>query len=445
MVASAGGMFVSDRGVRAMGQGFAKVASVRDGTALWYNPAGLLRASPGLVADLTAPSFRYSFQRTGDTDYAAVKGAPPFLPLPQIAYVHDFGSPRFRLGIGMFTPNVVPSRWPETVTVGGATQPAPQRYSLLNVDGSLWAEWVLGGAYELLPGFVVGFAGHIHVGQIQGRAVATGCEGVVCVQPENPEFDAVAELRTRFVAPSWSVGLDYMPRDWLRIGASLSAPPNISRTSRVRTRLPSAALFRNAQVEGERIHASLAMPWIARGGVAVRPIPNLEWEVSLLWEGWQAQDRIRFRPEDIWIRGLLGVPDYELGPSSIDVGRRNVLSIRTGGEWTVSESLRLRAGGYRDNAAVPDRFLSVLNLDTEVWMLGVGAAIKLADRWWVDLAYGHLFMKNRTARNSEVGQLDLVRPPAAPGAGNFSPSIVGNGDYSLEADLFGVGIRYQAG
>ena len=46
--ASAGGFYLTDRGVRPLGRGGAFIAGADDQHAVWYNPAGLMSAGNGL-------------------------------------------------------------------------------------------------------------------------------------------------------------------------------------------------------------------------------------------------------------------------------------------------------------------------------------------------------------------------------------------------------------
>ena len=51
--ADAGGLYFTDRGVRAMGRAGAFVAGADDLSAAWYNPAGLVEAGTSVMLDLS--------------------------------------------------------------------------------------------------------------------------------------------------------------------------------------------------------------------------------------------------------------------------------------------------------------------------------------------------------------------------------------------------------
>ena len=61
--AHAGGLYLSDRGVRPLGRGGAFVAGADDLGAIWYNPAGLADAGTSILVDFSWINFSAEWTR----------------------------------------------------------------------------------------------------------------------------------------------------------------------------------------------------------------------------------------------------------------------------------------------------------------------------------------------------------------------------------------------
>ena len=220
--AAAGGFYLLDRQPRAMGRGGAFVAGADDPGALWYNPAGLGFAGEQLQIDATLTFLTIDYTRvdSGGNAQPLVQGHNAPLPIPTLAGTFDFGLPDWTFGVGIFAPNAALMEYPEEVE----GRPAPQRYSLLDMQGSILASLAIGAAWRPVPELSIGLAGHLVIGGFAARTTISACEGVICTFPEDPEYDAVAQLR---LAPAVS-GIAALGVTWdpgpVRLGFSLMTP-----------------------------------------------------------------------------------------------------------------------------------------------------------------------------------------------------------------------------
>src|SRR5690606_30308904 len=139
--ASAGGFYLTDRGVRPMAQGGAFVAGATGAEALYYNPAGLADSGRSLRLEGMATFLRASFTRIDDGGVVRpeVELDQPILPIPLLGYTDDFGLEHFTFGVSVFAPNSQTYKYPPK----GA-----QRYSLVSTADSLIANIALGGAFH---------------------------------------------------------------------------------------------------------------------------------------------------------------------------------------------------------------------------------------------------------------------------------------------------------
>lgn len=460
--AEAGGLFLTDRGARPLGRGFAFVAGADDPQSLWYNPAGLGWSEQQLLLDATLTFFYGSFTRTdsGGNVLAPVDIDAAVLPIPMLAYSHPVGD--FTLGLGVHAPNATLLRWPRGVSTGGGTcnattaegasdptcEPAPQRYSLYSLEGSAFVNVTPAVAWRR-GGFAIGAGMHLLLGSFVGETAISACDGTLCSQPEDPEWDGVARFTlSPIIHPGVTLGVTYDAGP-VRIGASFVWwPKAISGDAELDVRLPAAPLFDGAVVDGNKARLELSIPIILRAGVEARPIRGLRVEAALVYERWSMQDAAKITPRNVWIRDAVAIGDYQVGPIEIPRNMNDVWSIRLGGSYALWEDrLQVSAGVNYETSSFDDAYLSPLTLDSGKLIVGLGASVEVKDGLWLDVSYAHVFIQDREVRDSRVPQPNPIRPPRNP---DIDPNAggavyVGNGDYQMEADIVGVGLRWMVG
>src|SRR6195952_4441233 len=109
----AGGLYLFDRGARALSMGGAFIASPDDPSALWYNPAGLIESKRQVVADAVLPILLADFTRTNadGTSSPPIKARPTPIPIPTLAFSHDLGLKNIVFGAGVMTPMLFEMNW----------------------------------------------------------------------------------------------------------------------------------------------------------------------------------------------------------------------------------------------------------------------------------------------------------------------------------------------
>lgn len=463
--ARAGGFYLLDRGARPLGRGGAFVAGADDPGALWYNPAGLRLAGEQLLVDATLTLFDVSFTRidSGGNTQPTVHGTNAPIPIPTIAASFDLGLPELTFGVGVFAPNAALMQYPEQLVVDGQPYPAPQRYSLLSMDGSAIATVAAGGAWTPIPELSIGLGVHVVLGAFAARVAMSACDGAICTFPEDPDYDGVAQLTLApIVTASGTFGVTWTPGP-VRIGASLMTPFPLQGGAAIQVRPPGAAAFDGAivrsrggdcagvsddEVAADADHrcrdtvadVNLDFPVVVRFGVELLAVENLRLELAVVWETWSMQRELSVRPRDVWIVDALGFLDYEVGDISIPRNMNDTVSVRLGGEYTIDGTYQIRLGGSYENGAFSDAYLSPLTLDSDKVVVSAGFSLRIDGGLWGDLMVGYAHLFPRQVRGSQVPQANPIRPPVPGG----TPVYVGNGDYSFTAPFFGLGIRWQA-
>jgi long-chain fatty acid transport protein len=456
--AQAGGLYFSDRGVRPLGRGGAFVAGADDAGAITYNPAGIAFAGNQLLVDASWLQYTSNYQRkarleqvdpntglptgqTFDQTFPAVEGSTPVLPIPTIVYTDNLGLDRHNFAIGLWAPYSAITSYPEQV----AGEPAPQRYSLISLDGSALA---IPGVYgSWLPDDTIALGAGIEMltGYFQTSVVFSACvpDRFICA-PEQPEYDAMSQLRVGPIfAPSGVIGAIIQPAEIVRIGASFHLPFWISAPATVSVRLPSAAVFENASQEGDGAGVDFRLPWTLRTGVEVRPVEQLRLEVGAAIEGWAMHDEIRVEPDNIVLRDVEAFPErYRVSALAIERNFQNSWSARFGGEYSFpagSYVLDLRAGVMHEKSAIPAAYLNASTIDLDKTTFSIGGSLHIG-KWRFDGVIARVVGSSVEVELDEQ-RVEQLNPVQANRPQN--PHYINAGVYQASATVLGIGLVYQ--
>ncbi|MFO0548671.1 MAG: outer membrane protein transport protein [Polyangiaceae bacterium] len=455
--ARASGFYATERGVRPLGRGGAFVAGADDLGAIAYNPAGIFGAGSQFFIDGSLLIFGSEYTRqallrqvdpnTGETvatyeqTFPTVEGSGALLPIPTLA--GSFAPhPDWRVALGVFAPNAILPTYPEEVEGG----PAPQRYQLITLDGSVLAVLGLYAAWRPIEQLQIGLGFELLLGSFTSRQVLSGClpERFFC-SPEDPEWDLQAEISAApIVAPSGNLGLIWEFYKGWRVGASFHLPFYINAPATLHSRLPTAAPYRNAEQEGEDASLSFQLPWEIRLGVEMRDlVEGLRIEIAADYEHWAMHDKISVEPDDIAVTNLPGFPQkYYLPEIDIPRNLQSTIGAMIGAEYEikVNDTIRVtpRLGFSYETSAVPSEYMSVLLLDAGKATPSVGLSLGIGSARF-DLVYAHQFTPSVEVDPAKA-QLAQVVPVAANTPEN--PDFVNGGIYSWHVDVIGLGFAY---
>jgi long-chain fatty acid transport protein len=446
-VAQAGGFFLTPPGAHALARGGAYVAGAEGAGSFAFNPAGLVFGERGLLFSGVLPIQSTDFERVA-TDpatgtqitFPSVKGQGFSLLSPTIAGVFSFdGLPDLALGGAVIADVPGLQNWPDHGPDGG---PSAQRYSVLSFDGSILVKTVLGAAYKVTPWLSLGFAGNLLVGSFSTTTVLSACDGINCVQPENPDFDVKSRLRVpKLVVPGAQIGITLAPTKWFRLGFAWESGYDINASGTVDLVLPSGALFADAKLEPAEPVVSMQMrlPMKFRVGFEFRLQDVLQIEVAGSFEQWSVHEEIKVAMDAKMVDvALLG--EYNLQEFSIQRGFRDVWSLRLGGEWMPllgdERPLAVRMGVMYEPSAVPKKYLNPMATDFDKIISSIGGRWRFGSIS-LEAGYSLVWMPEVTVQNSVLKQVNPTRPPY-PGA-----TVVANGVYQSRAHVIAFGARYS--
>ncbi len=453
--ASAAGLYYSDRGVRALGRAGAFVAGADDLGAIVYNPAGMYDAGGQFLIDGSWVHFTSDYTRIANVQqvdpntgqvvgtykqtFAKVSGTTPFIPIPTV--VVSFKPHRdLVVGFGAWAPYAALTTYPDTAN----GQPAPQRYSLLSLDGSLLAFVGAGLAWAPSKQLRLGATVGMLTGVFNTKATFSGCvpDRFLCA-PEEPSWDVLAQFSVGPIfAPTGSFGAVWIPHPSWRVGASFQLPVWVNAPATLNVRLPSTPVFDEASQQGTGGRVTFDLPYTLRAGVETRVVDDLRVEASFAYEGWSMHDAITLTPNNIALKNVVGFPQvYDIPPVTIPRNFQNAWSVHLGGEYTFKAGglkWDVRAGASFETSAVPNAYESVLTIDQNKVTAAGGASMHWG-KFRFDVVYAHVFGFDVDVDPANA-KLSLISPVAANPPVN--PDYINGGHYSARADVVGLGLAY---
>ena len=449
-ISQAGGYYYSDAGIVATGRGGAFVAGADTQFAQYYNPAGLIRIeAPTINVGVSGVQQNVGFSRLRDPAdplsatqpfYDEVNNqAAPFV-IPQFGFATPLGR-RVGLAVGFYSPFAPSAQYDEE---------GPQRYS---VKDSLIYQFSVG------PSVAVAVHDRVTLGLgLQWQYLQVG-QSLDIVAPgfaildddfDNPTGEDIAVNIQGFediFSPSFNLGLLVDPIDQVTIGLSFQAPTQFSANgggSLDFTGSNMERLLQETEYTDDDVDLSIALPLVARAGVAVRPLPWLEIEAAAVYQRWSSLEDLVVENVDIEVnprdfaQALLPPEDRAVDETlSLPASFRDTWSWRLGAEARLNEWLEVRAGGFYENGGVPTEQLSVSLVDPWKVQLGGGGSVHLLDEQLrLDVAAAGLIFPSLQIRDSMVSQVDSgVRSPTNEDA---QPIVVGNGDLRASGWVLGL-------
>ena len=458
--AGAAGLYFSDRGVRPLGRGGAFVAGADDLGAIWYNPAGIVDAPSSILVDASWLNYSSDYTRQALTTSATgttfvqtlptVQGRTSVLPVPTIAASYRFGDrQQYAIAGGIYAPMTPVTSYPMTITnPDGSQGPAPQRYSLISLDGSALVVVGLWFAYKPVEELRIGLGVQMLTGTFKSTVDFSACppDNLVCAA-ENPSYDAYSQLKVGPIfAPSGNLGVTYVPAKILRIGVSGQLPFVVSSPATVDVRLPTAVVFDSASQQGDRAHVGFELPPVFRVGVEVRPLDeehDLRIEVAYVREFWSVHQSIDITPENIQLLNVTGFPSpFAVSGISIPRGGQDSNSVRLGGEYKFAVGdykLQSRLGLAYETSGIQTAYVSPLTIDSSKVLAALGGGLYIGEHVRLDAVYSHVFASDVTVTPQEAAV-----PRVNPVKGNPTQTAsVNGGTYTARADVIGVGMQYR--
>lgn len=440
--ALAQGYGVYEHGTCAMGRaGTGVAAPCRDGSAVFYNPAGLVgRRGFDLTVGVTGIRAFGGF--TNDTTLVKTGLANDIIPVPHV-FARWGITEQLAAGIGLFVPYGLGTEWP----LGFEGRFA-------GYDNDLRTFYIQPTvAYEVIPGVRVGAGLDIVQGKVELRQRvdlfeqemnAVGLGTILLGQlgiPRNTEV-ADAHLTSDYAtAVAGHFGVQVRLHERVSVGARYLTGTTLDYEGTVEfTQVPTGIVIPDATVFGvsgplpldtgvarlmaaggplatQGVATSLPMPAQFVAGFAVQVLDNLTFLADYQHTRWSAFDTLRIVFEN---------GGEEVLAESYD----NTNAVRGGIEWMPGTLGTLRGGMLWHEAAAPNQTVTPLLPEGRRLEFTIGYGRQLTDLVRVDAAYQYIRQEKRRGR---------MRNPL-PGQ---DPLDLTAGLYEFNANLFGLTLNFS--
>ena len=347
-VASANAFVLAEHDAAATGRGNASVATDTDPSAIFYNPAGIAVASGTAVTIGSSLIFANgAFTPEGSTDKTSTDTSPAVLPSVFVtSRVHDL----LTVGIGFHAPFGLAIPWPTSApTTDVIKEQSLRTYFISPVIGLNLNKYVpgltIGGGLDIVPA-TVELTQYVFFGSVQGQGhlggTATGFGGRAGAMYAPPAL------------PQLSVGVMWRSS----VGEDFTGTGNFDIAAPFRTQLPA---------DGP-ISTSITLPQSVTGGIAYRPIENLEVEADVIWMNWSKFNTLAVNAQTTTM-GMTTTTTVE--------GYTDTTSVRVGAEYKLpAQNLAVRAGYIYDPTPIPAAYLTASLPDANRNDVTVGASYK---------------------------------------------------------------------
>jgi long-chain fatty acid transport protein len=391
--ALAAGFALPEQGAAAMGMSSAFVGQADDASAVWYNPAGItqldgIRAMGGVV--FIYPSFSHE-NTDGTTDTASRASHAPAL-----MYATYKINDTIWLGFGVNNPFGLATDWHHN----SETREVALLSQVISTEFNPNIAFKITDKLSMAAGFSVVYLaatlsntqrvilpGPIDLGNHYSRlsGSGTGLGGNIA-------------LLYKF-SDTVSTGLTYRSRISVDINgiASLSGGP---------------------AAQSATASSTITLPDLLTWGISIKASDKLTLNADLGYTWWSTYDEL-----------IVSSGNPNFNNKRYDKQWRNVFNVRMGGQYKLTDHVKLRAGYQYDQNPVPDHYFETRVPDSDRHGVSIGAGYSLGNLT-IDVAYLYLLFETRNIGDS-----------AADNATTNSNSL--RGTYKTDAHVIGMSVAYK--
>lgn len=398
----ANGLSLNSIGPRALGMGGAFVGLANDGSAIYWNPAGLAGQESSVMGYFTGvmPLATYKM------DAASIDATANSKLYPTGGLFANYVTGKWAFGLGVFVPAGLGVEWnPEDIYGAGAANT-----ELMSEIGAVSISPAV--AYQITDKFSVGVTVNIYYAMFDMKQPVNG-------GPLGMHQFSESSTGTGF---GFTVGLKYDFSEQFSAGATFRSSTSVSMSGdATNTLFPLIPNMPPAMVPGPEestFSRDVTWPmWIA-GGLAYKP--SSCWTITLdaQYSQWSELDKLVATYDDAYWNTVMVAE----GEDTFELDWEDAVQIRVGAEYMVSKVSAIRLGYYYDPAPAPDETLNILfpSSTNNVITAGYGYS---GEKIFVDFGIEYLFGAER----------DIPMDPdyAMPGV------------HQMDVFAFGIGIGYK--
>ncbi len=406
------GFQIPEQGAASIGMGMGGIGKADDLSAIYQNPAGLVQLKgTRLYGNLAGISPKATYTRT---DFDSVESKSDLIPVPGFVISSDFGG-RLENVVLAFGMNSQFGLRNEYDAFG------PQRYITTNISLTTifvgpYAAWQVHPTFSIGGGVQYVYASaeirqKINYGGALYQMVAR--QNPAMADPswnENPAFDGELSIKNatdhKFAG---NLGLMWKPLEALQVGLTWRSEVECDIEGDVTLNIPSmltqasGGFMQSLTTTGK---TTLSLPQIVGVGLSYRPTEQCTLITDINWNNWSIYKNINFEFQE-------NTPYF---PDSENLRNwEDTWTFRLGGEYMLQERIALRAGYLFDQSPIPEKSLGPELPTGDRHGITLGAGYKWGNVV-LDVAYSHLFVKDRTVTES-------IRIPVPSGVYESSANI----------------------
>lgn len=380
--ANAAGFALFEHGAKAMAMGGAFTAQADDGSAFFFNVAGLaFQRERSFTIGTTFITSEGEYRGLDPFPGRTARGEmEPLAEIPShLYYIHPFGE-RTTFGLGVYTPFGLSTEWKNKPTFAGRYLSVLASLRTFDINPTV--------AFQVTPQLALGIGAIARVSDVKLQRYA-GTQNPFTQQVVNiAKVDLESDFDTGYgfnvgllhkVNPSFSWGLSY--RSAIDIDYEGDA-----RFTQISTGFPQldAAVQRMLPFgSAVPVETAIGFPETWSLGFAFTLSPSFVVEVDANRTGWSSFDRLPMTFTTVPQLSSVVVEDCE-----------DVNTYRIGFQWTTSPTWQWRFGYLYDESPQPDTTVGPLLPDSDRHGFSVGFGHR-GQRFQTDLAFLYLPFKNR--------------------------------------------------
>jgi long-chain fatty acid transport protein len=393
------GFYIYEHSAKATSMCGAFAAQANDGTAVFYNPAGLTQLSGwnfSAGGTYIVPVASFTGPISVDPKWYSETNQWNFFP-PNFHASYAIND-RLSAGFGLFVPFGLGTDWGEDwvgkhLTTKGEVQ-------------AIYLNPVV--AYEITEGLSLAAGLSYILGSINLKQAAYFTPRSIW---------GVADLSGDATALAYNFALRFQATEKLAIGATYRSSAKLDIEGDAKFTFPSSSNpIINAELAAlfpdNKGTSFIELPVFIVGGISYDVLDNLTVEFDYFFTGWSSYKELAvdFETETLAITDLKSEKNW-----------KDVHSLRLGLEYRWNDKVALRIGIMRDYDPAPDATVDPLLPSSDRWLYAVGGGYTFS-AFTIDLAYMLLLQDDRSVRTSQIPF---------------------NGDYKSFAHLFGINLSYS--
>ncbi len=398
--ALANGLSLNSIGARALGMGGAFVGLANDGSAIYWNPAGLAGQESSVMGYFTGVMPLASYKM----DAAGIDAKAESKLYPTGGLFANYNTGKWAFGLGVFVPAGLGVEWCAEDIYG----PGTSEIELMSEIGAISISPAV--AYQITEQFSVGVTVNIYYAMFDMKQPVNG-------GPLGMHQFSESSTGTGF---GFTVGLKYDFSEKFSAGATFRSSTSVSMSGdATNTLFPLIPNMPPAMVPGPETSSfsrDVTWPmWIA-GGLAYKP--SSCWTITLdaQYSQWSELDKLVATYDDPYWKVAMD------GEEEFDLKWEDAVMIRAGAEYMVSKVSAIRLGYYYDPAPAPDETLNILFPSSTNHAITAGYGYN-GEKIFVDFGIEYLFGAER----------DIPMDPAY-----AMPGV-----HKMDVFAFGIGIGYK--